>query len=85
MPGEISDGASSNASLRDSAFGPTQTQTQAHGAPNSRFLTASHGRQSSLVNPFISPFDDEHQVKISRDPDAHLRKSLQTSPFGVAI
>ena len=88
MPGEISDGASSNASLRDSFAGSTQTQRpaqpQASGPTNSRYLTTSHGRQSSLVNPFITPFDDEHQVKISRDPDAHLRKSLQTSPY-VAI
>ena len=53
--------------------------------PVTRFLTATHARHSSsVVNPFITPFDDEHKVKIETSP-AHMRKSMQTSPFAVAL
>jgi hypothetical protein len=53
-----------------------------------RLLTGSHAphaRQPSMSeNPFISPFDDEHRVKI--DKPAATRKSIPTNPFeGVAL
>ncbi|KAF5351990.1 hypothetical protein D9756_007622 [Leucocoprinus leucothites] len=53
-----------------------------------RLLTGSHSpyaRQPSLSdNPFISPFDDEHRVKV--DHPAVTRKSIPTNPFeGVAM
>ncbi len=34
------------------------------GAPVLTPVTTTHARQSSLVNPFITPFDDEHRVQI---------------------
>ena len=52
--------------------------------PVTRLLT-THGRHSSsVVNPFITPFDDEHKVRIENSPE-HMRKSMQTSPFAVAL
>ncbi len=41
-------------------------------------------RQSTAVNPFVTPFDDEHQVTIKH---ADARKSIPTNPFtgGVAF
>lgn len=53
-----------------------------------RSLTASkspYTRQPSMSeNPFMSPFDDEHRVKI--DKPATTRKSIPTNPFdGVAL
>ncbi|KAH9485549.1 Plasma membrane fusion protein PRM1 [Psilocybe cubensis] len=54
-----------------------------------RLLTAprqGHARQSSSINPFITPFDDEHRVQVVDDPGAaDLRKSMQTNPFVHAI
>ena len=53
--------------------------------PVTRLLTATHARNtSSVINPFITPFDDEHKVKIENSPE-HMRKSMQTSPFAVAL
>ena len=53
--------------------------------PVTRFLTATHSRNSSsAINPFITPFDDEHKVKIENSPE-HMRKSMQTRTFGVAL
>ena len=55
-------------------------------SPATRFLTATHSRNSSsVVNPFITPFDDEHKVKIENSPDHIMRKSMQTSAFAVAL
>jgi hypothetical protein len=42
-----------------------------------RFLARTDGRQSSL-NPFITPFDDEHRVRIDGPSPEGLRKSMQT-------
>jgi hypothetical protein len=45
--------------------------------PMARFLARTDGRQSSL-NPFITPFDDEHRVRIDGPSPEGLRKSMQT-------
>ncbi|KAL4263584.1 Plasma membrane fusion protein PRM1 [Pleurotus pulmonarius] len=34
------------------------------------------------VNPFMTPFDDEHRVKISHAKTTDIRKSIPTNPFG---
>ncbi|KAL0956655.1 hypothetical protein HGRIS_002787 [Hohenbuehelia grisea] len=34
------------------------------------------------VNPFITPFDDEHRVKINDVKPPGIRKSIPTNPFG---
>ncbi|KAK2464312.1 hypothetical protein APHAL10511_003769 [Amanita phalloides] len=51
-------------------------------------LTTTHARHlSRTTNPFISPFDDEHRVKIQTENPA--RSSVMTNPFsspaGVAL
>jgi hypothetical protein len=33
------------------------------------------------VNPFITPFDDEHRVMIDHPTEAARRKSIPTNPF----
>lgn len=54
--------------------------------PVTRLLTTTHARQSSLtVNPFITPFDDEHQVQIDHPTGLGARKSMMTNPFAHAI
>lgn len=50
-----------------------------------RLLTTTHARQSSNVNPFITPFDDEHQVVIDYPTGPGTRKSIPTNPFVHAI
>ncbi|KAJ7646929.1 plasma membrane fusion protein PRM1 [Roridomyces roridus] len=53
--------------------------------PVTRLLTTTHARCSSSVDPFVTPFDDEHRVTIvNSGPGA--RKSIPTNPFtGVAL
>ncbi|KAF7356888.1 Plasma membrane fusion protein PRM1 [Mycena venus] len=46
--------------------------------PVTRLLTTTHARRSSSVNPFVTPFDDEHRVTIAH---SDARKSVQTNPF----
>lgn len=53
--------------------------------PVTQMLTTTHARQSSLVNPFITPFDDEHQVQIDYPTGMGARKSMATNPFAHAI
>ncbi len=46
-----------------------------------RLLATTHAHRSSgTTNPFMSPFDDEHRVRIHRDNPA--RASVATNPFG---
>jgi hypothetical protein len=60
--------------------------------PVTRLLTTTHARKSSGigwvdVDPFVTPFDDEHQVRIEA-PARAARKSIPTNPFsgpGVAL
>ena len=76
-PGDFSS-ASSTSSVEMDTAEPSVT-------PMTKFLTTTHTRHSSVgVNPFITPFDDERKVKIENGP-AHMRKSMQTSPFAVAL
>jgi hypothetical protein len=51
--------------------------------PVTRLLTTTHARRSSSVNPFITPFDDEHRVQIDHPTGAATRKSMATNPFTV--
>jgi hypothetical protein len=46
-----------------------------------RLLTTTHARRSSSVDPFVTPFDDEHRVTIAHADAAGARKSVQTNPF----
>ncbi|PPQ98789.1 hypothetical protein CVT24_003347 [Panaeolus cyanescens] len=73
MPGDID--ASSASSIAPSA------QDDLAITPVTRLLTTTHARHSSNVNPFITPFDDEHRVKIDQPSGLGLRKSMQTNPF----
>lgn len=52
--------------------------------PVPRILTVAHTRRGSSVNPFITPFDDEHQVRIDKPSPAGLRKSMRTDPVAMA-
>lgn len=49
--------------------------------PVTRLLTTTHARHSSSVDPFVTPFDDEHRVTIAHASHAGARKSVQTNPF----
>ena len=49
-------------------------------APMTRFFNRADPRNSSL-NPFITPFDDEHRVRIDEPTPEGLRKSMQTGPL----
>ena len=49
--------------------------------PVTRLLTTTHARQSSSVNPFITPFDDEHRVQIDHPSGQAMRKSMATNMF----
>ncbi|KAK7031416.1 plasma membrane fusion protein PRM1 [Favolaschia claudopus] len=51
--------------------------------PVTRLLTTTSARRSSSVNPFVTPFDDEHRVTITHTNNDHAgaRKSVQTNPF----
>ncbi|KAK7043267.1 plasma membrane fusion protein prm1 [Paramarasmius palmivorus] len=46
--------------------------------PVTRILTTNPAMRESGINPFSTPFDDEHRVKIERAPQ---RKSIPTNPF----
>ncbi|KAJ7035621.1 hypothetical protein C8F04DRAFT_1037318 [Mycena alexandri] len=59
------------------------TSEASPSTPVTRLLTTTHARRSSSVDPFVTPFDDEHRVTIAH---AVARKSVQTNPFaGVAV
>ncbi|KAJ7105412.1 hypothetical protein C8R43DRAFT_963649 [Mycena crocata] len=63
------------------AVPPTGTSPS---TPVTRLLTTTHARHSSSVDPFVTPFDDEHRVTIAHaDPNA--RKSMQTNPFAAVV
>ncbi|KAF9460713.1 hypothetical protein BDZ94DRAFT_1311228 [Collybia nuda] len=47
--------------------------------PVTRLLTTTHARKSSSVDPFVTPFDDEHRVTIAHPH--YMRKSIPTNPF----
>ena len=53
--------------------------------PMTRLLTTTHARQSSTINPFITPFDDEHRVTIDYASGAGSRQSIPTNPFVHAL
>ncbi|PPR02984.1 hypothetical protein CVT26_004928 [Gymnopilus dilepis] len=64
----------------------SQVQGQTSLTPVTRLLPTTHARGSStVVNPFITPFDDEHRVRISHPTGAGARKSIPTNPFVHAI
>ncbi|KAG7098393.1 hypothetical protein E1B28_000352 [Marasmius oreades] len=46
--------------------------------PVTQLLSSRPAWRSSMMNPFQTPFDDEHQVKIEQAPQ---RKSIPTNPF----
>jgi len=48
--------------------------------PVTRLLTTTHARQSSSVNPFSTPFDDEHRAMGDDAGASHARK-MQPNPF----
>ncbi|KAJ7091868.1 plasma membrane fusion protein PRM1 [Mycena belliarum] len=48
--------------------------------PMTRLLTTTHARRSSSVDPFVTPFDDEHRVVVAQ-ADSGARRSVQTNPF----
>ncbi|PPQ70294.1 hypothetical protein CVT25_014616 [Psilocybe cyanescens] len=91
VPGDAHSSAhSSTASLAAMALAPKIQVHNADGMPVTpmsltRMLTTTHARQSSSVNPFITPFDDEHRVVVDHPSGADLRKSMQTNPFVHAI
>ncbi|KAF9050020.1 hypothetical protein BJ165DRAFT_1455879 [Panaeolus papilionaceus] len=72
-PGDID--TSSRSSIAPS------TQDDLATTPVTRLLTTTHARHSSNINPFITPFDDEHRVRIDEPTGLGLRKSMQTNPF----
>ncbi|KAG6817485.1 hypothetical protein H0H87_008110 [Tephrocybe sp. NHM501043] len=47
--------------------------------PITCLLTTINTRQSSSMDPFVTPFDDEHKVNIAQP--THTRKSIPTNPF----
>ncbi|KAF5380251.1 hypothetical protein D9757_008198 [Collybiopsis confluens] len=51
--------------------------------PVTRFLTSNSARRSSNVDPFATPFDDEHQVTIHRAPPRQSYQTHPTNPFTV--
>ncbi|KAF9264118.1 hypothetical protein L218DRAFT_863771 [Marasmius fiardii PR-910] len=55
-----------------------EPQLQPSVTPVTRLLSSHPARRSSMVNPFQTPFDDEHRVKIEQAPQ---RKSIPTNPF----
>lgn len=76
----ISDSASSITNTTDINGGASTTTSGT--TPVTRFLTTNPARKSSVVNPFMTPFDDEHRVKVvdQSSEEQRLRKSYQTSP-----
>jgi hypothetical protein len=82
----ITNGAPSDFSSASSVSSVNTDRAEPSVTPVARFLTATHTRNSSsAVNPFITPFDDEHKVKIENSPDHIMRKSMQTSTYAVAL
>jgi hypothetical protein len=81
-----------NGSILDS-----EESVQTSTTPLTRLLTTTSARRSSSLNPFATPFDDEHAVRPGPGATerryhpgptgAGLRKSLHTNPFhsGVAF
>ncbi|KAF5355577.1 hypothetical protein D9758_006370 [Tetrapyrgos nigripes] len=62
-----------------SAF--SNASNMSDSSPMTRYLTSNHARRSSSsLNPFATPFDDEHRVTIQQAP---ARKSMTTNPFTV--
>jgi hypothetical protein len=57
------------------------TSDPSPSTPVTRLLTTTHARRSSSVDPFVTPFDDEHRVTIAHADHAGARKSVQTNPF----
>jgi hypothetical protein len=54
--------------------------------PVMRSLTTMHACQSSNVNPFVTPFDDEHCVTIDHASHASdVRRSIPRNPFAVTF
>jgi hypothetical protein len=49
--------------------------------PVTRLLTTTHARQSSSVNPFSTPFDDEHSAKKDNSEPSDARMKPQPNPF----
>jgi hypothetical protein len=81
----ITNGAPSDLSSASSISSVDTDMAEPSIPPVTRLLTTTHTRHSSsVVNPFITPFDDEHKVMIENSPE-HMRKSMQTSPFAVAL
>ena len=81
----VTNGAPSDFSSASSSSSVDMDMAEPSIAPVTRLLTTTHAsHSSSVVNPFITPFDDEHKVKIETSP-AHMRKSMKTSPFAVAL
>ncbi|KAJ6629529.1 hypothetical protein B0H10DRAFT_1368785 [Mycena sp. CBHHK59/15] len=60
---------------------PSDSAGHSPATPVTRLLTTTHARRSSSVNPFVTPFDDEHRVTIAHADHAGARKSVQTNPF----
>ncbi|KAF7298887.1 Plasma membrane fusion protein PRM1 [Mycena indigotica] len=54
------------------------TNSSPSDGPVTRLLTTTNARRSSPVDPFVTPFDDEHRVTISH---VNARKSIPTNPF----
>jgi hypothetical protein len=82
----ITNGAPSDFSSLSSTSSVNVDMAEPSVTPVTRMLTAMHARNvSSDVNPFITPFDDEHRVKIEDSPEYVMRKSMQTSSFAVAL
>lgn len=81
----ITNEAPGDLSSTSSASSVDMNMAESSITPLTRLLTTTHPRHSSsVVNPFITPFDDEHKVKIEHGP-MDMRKSMQTSPLGVAL
>ena len=64
-----------------SSSSPEDVEGDMATTPVTRLLTTTHARHSSSVNPFITPFDDEHRVQIDHPTGAATRKSMATNPF----
>ncbi|KAF7289502.1 Plasma membrane fusion protein PRM1 [Mycena chlorophos] len=47
-------------------------------SPVTQLLTTTGARRSSSINPFVTPFDDEHRVTVAH---ANPRQSIPTNPF----
>ncbi|KAF8070095.1 plasma membrane fusion protein PRM1 [Lyophyllum atratum] len=58
---------------------PTSVGGEGSVTPVTRLLTTMHARQSSSVDPFVTPFDDEYRVTVAHP--ARTRKSIPTNPF----